>query len=283
MAGHECMNIPLEASGCDHGEQMIPPVAALGSRSAGVMYRPRVPTETSTFWRLVGVVDETQLSYSSDVGGPPTLDRGQSVTFQTGTPFVASSQDADHPFMLFAYMTSTTFVSDGDGDPDFVLAVPAAQYVEDSVFFTDPTYPEANIVVVRNRGLDGDFHDVVLDCAGAIQGWRSITSDLEYARSDLMTSNFMPIGACSTGVHRIHSGAPFGITVWGWGTLATATPGASYGFPGGMDVKPINPVVLSRSRTSVHPGLRARKLGRGPDLNKWNGINIATGLALTGS
>lgn len=156
------------------------------------------------------------------------------------------SQDSDHPFMVFAYMSSSTFVEENYGDPDFVIGVPTLQYLDDYVFFTDPTYPETNVVVVRGRGLDGAFKDVVLDCAGALPGWTPITADLEYARYDLMTGDFMPVGACSTGVHRIHSDAPFGLWVWGWGTLLSTppTPNVSYGFPGGMDVKPINPVVL---------------------------------------
>src|SRR5690606_33316840 len=42
MAGHTCMNMPVGTLYCDHGEQMVPPVKALGSRYVGVMYRPRV-------------------------------------------------------------------------------------------------------------------------------------------------------------------------------------------------------------------------------------------------
>ncbi len=41
MAGHPCMRTPLGVGYCDHGEQMIPPVKALGNEYAGVMFRPR--------------------------------------------------------------------------------------------------------------------------------------------------------------------------------------------------------------------------------------------------
>ena len=43
------------------------------------MYRPRVAAETSTYWRVVGAVDGTTLTYSTNVGGPATLSKGQSV------------------------------------------------------------------------------------------------------------------------------------------------------------------------------------------------------------
>jgi hypothetical protein len=243
MAGHVCMNMPVGVSYCDHGEQMIPPVRALGNRYVGVMYRPR-PNETSTFWRVVGAVDGTVLTWSSSVGGPVTLDRGQAVTFQTGTPFVVQSQDADHPFMLFAYMTSSEFVASGYGDPDFVVVVPPEQYLQEYVFFADPTYPETNLVVVRARGTDGQFHDVTLDCAGPLTGWTPIDGNYELARADLSTGSFAPVGACSTGRHEITSTAPFGLWVWGWGTPTTATDNVSYGYPGGMNVAPINTVIV---------------------------------------
>jgi hypothetical protein len=244
MAGHVCMNMPVDVEFCDHAEQMIPPVRALGSHYVGVMYRPRVPAETSTFWRLVGVVDDTRLAYSADVGGPATLRRGESVTFTTGTPFVVSSQDRDHPFMLFVYMSSSTHVMSGYGDADFVLVVPTEQYLSRYVFFADPTFPETNLVIVRNRALDGAFKDVVLDCAGPLQGWQPIDSLLEYTRVDLSTGNFQPVGGCSTGRHSIESDAPFGVWVWGWGSPLASTPtrNSSYGYPAGMNVSLINDV-----------------------------------------
>jgi hypothetical protein len=246
MAGQPCMNMPTSTLFCDHGEQMIPPVRALGSRYVGVMYRPRTPAETSTFWRVVGAVDGTNLTYSSAVGGPPTLNKGQSVTFQTGTPFVVTSQDNDHPFMLFTYMTGSQFVSDGYGDPDFVVSVPPEQYLQQYVFFADPTYPETNLVVIRARGSDAQFHDVTLDCLGPILTWTPISADFEFARTDLVRGNFVNQGACSTGRHEIKSDAPFGLWVWGWGTPETSafTANVSYGYPGGMNVSPINDVVL---------------------------------------
>lgn len=247
MAGQTCMNMPVGTSYCDHGEQMIPPVKALGSRYVGVMYRPRVAAETSTHWRLVGAVDGTQLTYSTNVGGPTTLNKGQQVIFQTGTPFTVQSQDNDHPFMLFTYMTSSTAVSSGYGDPDFVTSVPPEQYLRQYVFFTDPTYPETNLVIVRARGTDNQFKDVNLDCGGAITNWTPIgNGDYEYARKDLTTGNFQNVGQCSTGRHEIKSDAPFGLWVWGWGTPQTSsfTQNVSYGYPGGMNVAPINTVIF---------------------------------------
>src|SRR6185369_2427513 len=106
MAGNPCMNMPQGATYCDHGEQMLPPVRALGSEYVGVMYRPRIPSDVAS-WRLVGAVDGTTLSYvpAPPTGAPTTLGRGQVVTFDAAEPFVVKSQDDAHPFMMFTYMS----------------------------------------------------------------------------------------------------------------------------------------------------------------------------------
>jgi hypothetical protein len=220
-------------------------VHALGNKYVGVGYRPRVAAETTYWYRLIGAVDGTALTYSSSVGGPASLNKGQSVTFQTGTPFTVESQDVDHPFMLFTYMSSSGAVSDGYGDPDFVLDVPPQQYLASYVFFADPTYPETNLVVVRSPDMGGNFHEVVLDCVGALTGWQTV-GNYQWTRADLMTGDFHGVGNCSTGRHEIHSDAAFGLQVWGWGTPATSTftENVSYGYPGGMNVAPINTVVI---------------------------------------
>jgi hypothetical protein len=251
MGGHRCMNIPADAVPCDHGEQMIPPVRALGSEYVGVMYRPRAGEPA--IWRVIGAVDGTELTWSADVGGPAKLDRGQIVEFATEAPFVVKSQDACHPFVLITYMSSSYWLSqlNGIGDPDMVLSVPPQQYRTSYVFFTDPSYPETNLVVVRAK-KKGQFHDVVLDCAGALDGWEAI-GDYEWTRADLTTGNFQAVGACSTGRREMTSEAPFGLWVWGWGSPATGRGGGdgirtrdvSYGYPAGMSLQAINKVVLA--------------------------------------
>jgi len=253
MAGHPCMRTPYGVAYCDHGEQMVPPVQALGHRYVGVMYRPR--SGEPAIWRIIGAVDGTTLSWSNAVGGPATLQQGEVQEFITDQAFVVESQDADHPFLLFTYMSGSQWSelddvqSYGHGDVDFVLSYPPDQYLSRYVFFADPTYPETNLVVVRAKDGNGDFHDVELDCAGALGGWTAV-GDYEWTRVDLITGNFQNVGNCSTGAHEIHSDGRFGLWVWGWGSPATGTPdpiftaNVSYGYPGGMNVMPINTVVI---------------------------------------
>jgi hypothetical protein len=245
MAGQQCENAPHGVPYCDHGEQMVPPVKALGNEYVGVMWRPRVPGDQG-IWHLVGAVDGTQLTYSSPVGGPASINAGQALDFDTEIPFTVTSQDKDHPFMMFTYMSGSTWKPgmDGYGDADFVISVPPQQYMSEYVFFADPTYPETSLVVVREAN-GGNFADVTLDCAGALTGWQTVGA-YQWTRIDLMSHDFQPQGNCSTGRHDIKSTGRFGLWVWGWGTPETAsfTANVSYGYPGGMNVQPINQVVI---------------------------------------
>ena len=248
LSGHRCMRAPLGTGFCDHAEQMLPPVRALGSEYVAVMQRPR--SDEPGIWRAVGVVNGTQLSYSVDVGGPTSLNRGESVDFVTDVPFVVSSQNSSHPFMFFHLMSgaSWTMLTDttGYGDPDYVLGVPVQQYLSGAYnFFTDPTYPETNLVIVR-RLQGGQFHPVDLDCAGVLGGWQDVGT-YQWTRIDLTTGDFQDVGSCSTGRRTISSDGPFGLWVWGWGTpeTATFTSFVSYGYPAAMSVADINNVTVA--------------------------------------
>ncbi len=250
MAGHECLNVPPQAAYCDHAEQQIPPVRALGFEYVAVSYRQRSSMPENPPWRLIGGVDATELRFDPpSIHEPQTINLGQILAFDTPEPFVVRSQDKEHPFLVTHYMTGSSTVLDGYGDADFVRIVPPGQYLERYVFFTDPTYPETNLVVVRTKGSAG-FADVTLDCAGALSGWQPVGSDgrFEYTRTDLVRHQFEPQGACSNGPHTMWSEAPFGLWVWGWGTPETNpsifTANVSYGYPAGENVVPINEVYV---------------------------------------
>jgi hypothetical protein len=224
--GHQCTNTPGAIPYCDHAETQIPAVRALGSEYVGVSYRPRTSVPENPLWRLVGAVDGTVLHYEPAVGGPATIGLGEMMEFATDTPFVVRSQDAQHPFLLLSYMTGADSVRTqtqyGYGDPDVARVVPPAQFLKRYVFFTDPTYPETNLVVVRKKG-DGGFANVWLDCAGDLSGFKPVGSQglYEWTRTDLIRHNFQPQGDCTTGRREMTSTEPFGVTVWGWGSPET--------------------------------------------------------------
>jgi hypothetical protein len=253
-AAHTGLHVPIGTDYADHMEQQIPPIRALGHQYVAVGHRDRQGTQEVRHWRIVGAVDGTALSYEPSVGAPSSVGQGQVLDFETKEPFVVRSQDDKHPFLVFAYMSGAA-AAGGHGDPDFVRIVPPAQFLARYVFFADPTYPETNLIAVRQR-KEGAFAQVTLDCSGAVSGWKPVgaSGDFEWASVDLTRDDFVPQGGCSSGRRVMESTAPFGLWVWGWGSpKSSATPcdpaqggGAcvSYGYPAGEGVLPINDVVV---------------------------------------
>ena len=261
--GATCLNVDVGKQACDSAHQQIPPVKALGHEYVAVRYRERFDgSNEAPPWRFVGAVDGTKLTYEPSMppGAPTTLAVGQVAEFRSPGPYVVKSQDDMHPFYMSAYMTGAEEVNpslnDGRGDPEFVNVIPAQEYLDSYVFFTDPTYPETNLVLVRVKAKDG-FKDVTLDCAGKLANWMPVGSGgaYEYTRIDLVRHNFAKQGSCDNGRHEIKSDAPFGLTVWGWGSAETGgifgIPGTgfysqavSYAYPAGASVQPINTVVV---------------------------------------
>ncbi len=256
-AGNTCAQVPTGKVACDGLHQQVPPIKSFGSRYVGVHYRDRYEgVPESPPYRIIGAVDGTQLTFTPPVPGAPTsVGSGQVVEFRAKDAFVVDSQDAQHPFYVASYMSGCedgrggNALNDCRGDPEFVNVVPANQYLSSYTFFTDPTYPETNLVFVRGKGIDGKFHDVSLDCAGVVSNWAAIAgTDFEWTRFDLVRGNFQRQGTCDNGLHESKSDSPFGLTVWGWGSGATGgfmSQAVSYGYPAGASVIPINSVVVA--------------------------------------
>jgi hypothetical protein len=242
----------VESTCCsDTAHQQLPPISSMGNEYVGVRYRDRVDGMVeSPPWRMVGVVDGTTLTYepTTPSGAPTTLAQGQVVSFDAAGPFLVRSQDGAHPFYMSAHMTGGSGF-DGRGDAEFVNVIPTGQYRPSYVFFSDPSYPETNLVVVRAAAPNGTFQDVSLDCMGALSGWQPVDSAgrFQYTRVDLSRYNFQGQNGCDNGRHEITSGGSFTLTVWGWGSGDTDASGyysrfCSYAYPAGSGVASINSV-----------------------------------------
>jgi hypothetical protein len=239
-----CMNVPDSEPDCDSAQQQIAPVQALGNEYAAVRHQDRGSQPESPPWRLVGAVDDTMFTWepSAPTGAPTTIKKGEVIEFNAEGPFVVRSQDLDHPFYLGGYMTGGLAVS-GRGDPDWVNVIPPSQYLNSYVMFTDPTYPETSLVVIRTPSkVDNSFADVTLNCRGTLTGWQPF-GKYEYTHVSLVTGNFVDVSGCSNGRHEMSSALPFGVTIWGWGTTQQ-TQLVSYAYPAGAGFKPVNEVVI---------------------------------------
>ncbi len=233
---------PTPAPGGEAAHQQLSAVSALGFEYVASPYETRradlEPEEVD--YRVVGVVDGTQLSYAPAIpGAPQTLAQGEVVDFATALPFEISSQGDTHPFALTQLMDTANLpggtrpgatapgFAPALGDEEFVIVLPPGQFMNRYVFFTDPTYATTNLVFTRVDAGDG-FQDVEVDCLGTITGWQPVGDGgaYEVATADLMRAD-IGVNGCENGLHEASSDAPFGLVVWGLDSYS------SYAYPAG--------------------------------------------------
>lgn len=254
FGGSQCTDIPSSVLWCDMLQQQVPPLAHWGTEYAVVPHPPRAvnsadaPEPELVPYTIVGGADGTELTYdpSRPTGAPLTVRAGEVVSFVTRDPFLVKSQDSKHAFHVNVYMTGAQFnrfagAGTTLGDPEFVNVPATGQFLDRYVFFTDFTYPETGLTVVRRKNADG-FAPVELSCGGEITGWKPLGSSgtYEYAWVTLTTGFTEPLakdGCSSYGRQEAHSKGPFAITVWGIGNAA------SYGYVAGTGLRPINDAV----------------------------------------
>lgn len=250
FGGHESMVIPNSSTpAADVLSQQIPPLAHWGSEYALVPAASRSVTPEEVFYRVVAAVDGTVFTYDSagatPVAAPASLDAGQSAIFSTRAPAVIRSQDADHPFYAAVYMTGCSYDSGFPGalgDPDFVNLVASGQYLDRYVFYTDYSYAESWLTIVRHKGTNG-FAPIDLDCAGELSGFTPLDAVGDYEIAYVaLTHGFIEqsfgSGTCGVGRHEMKSAEPFALYVWGLDYAA------SYGYPGGTGLRPITTVTV---------------------------------------
>jgi hypothetical protein len=250
--------VTIDTSCCaDSEHQQIPPVRSLGNEYAAVKFKDRyayygLSTVESVPWRIVGVVDGlTTLTWKPymPAGAPSSLKRGQVVTFSDPGNFTVTSQDNSHPFYLGYHMTGGhSLVNAAGGDPEWHNLITPAAWLSNYIFFMDPTFFHPNInpavsvsmlVFTRKKNSNSMFDDVKLDCKGTLTGWTDIQgTDYQVAYVDMAIGG-VGVGGCDTGRHTASSNSPFGLQVWGW------TADQSYAYPGGMDLRPKNNVVVN--------------------------------------
>ncbi len=263
FGGHECADVPYhcdwcrDSAGttpgglepeheentcawCDHLEEQIFPLSTWGTTfvAARVPVRSTGSTVEAVFWRVLASEDDTTVSieerpgitlrFPAGMGNPAVLDRGQYLDFE----MVGSSSNpgdslvqADRPILLAQYIEGqecTNREVDEGGDPAFILMVPVEQFLDDYVFLTPDTYDIDYVIVTRTTGAAITLDTLpVADSLfiTAATGW-------EVARVEI-----------GHGVHSISGTAPFGIVSVGY------SPWVSYGYPGGMKLEDINPLI----------------------------------------
>jgi len=215
----------------DHLEQQMLPTTALGWKFA-ITRSPIRSTDPSwkepDVYRVLATEDGTTIT--TNLGGEYasfTLDAGEYKAFWAQGGFTLESSPG--AVMVGQYLISQEYIPQGGiGDPTFTIFPPAEQHRDSYVFLVPPTFDDNYMVLAMQEGsviyVDGsplaEFNDCYSGDIGTIDG-------INY------TQLTCPM---SEGKHTVSGDKPVGLTVYGYYNVG------SYGYPGGSDVKLINPI-----------------------------------------
>jgi hypothetical protein len=266
FGGHQCANTPNGVYGyCDHVEEEMLPLTAWGTSAVLARHEPRTGCSGDkdvVIWRVIAGADAMTVtfdpplpSFPSDPDAPPSpgashafAQQGDVLEFWASGDHYAegkldSPSDPEHPeasFFAYQLMTGSDFQQCGadtvtgfEGDPMMMLAPPAGQYLDRYVFNTDNVFDfdYDHIIVVRKAGAT-----VELDCAGPLPASMfTPVGSTDWEAGRFFIDDPANDTGCKDGAHAIWGDAPFGLSVVG------TSPANSYGYPGGLSVRNINP------------------------------------------
>ncbi|HIA03123.1 MAG TPA: hypothetical protein EYN66_14660 [Myxococcales bacterium] len=218
FGGHECGNVPLEVSACDHLEQQLLPTFAWGYQVLAAPFKSRSPAQFDV-WRVMGGAPNVKVTTSPPQPGYETftLHEGTEVTFASSAPFAVN---ADGPILVGHYLTGSAYPGfektcghTGIGDPAFTLAVPVQQYLKVYTLLTPPGYSENYLNIVFKPGTEIALDGKVLSPVSVPVGeWQVAQIEVE------------------AGVHMLSANDEVGLTAYGYDC------DVSYAFPGGLKV-----------------------------------------------
>ena len=218
VAGVECVNIPTGVGYCDHIVEMMTPIATWGKSFLAV---PLATRTNGDVFRILAAENNTKMNINGILIA--TLQRGK---FHETVLKSRTQIEASEPVLIAQYSPGSGF--DGvTSDPFMMLIPPTEQFLNQYTFSTPAT------------GFSKNFVNVVVP-TGAINTLRLDNAPVNAGLfSPIANSGFsgaqIPI---SLGSHNLSSSSsvPFGIYVYGFADYD------SYGYPGGMSFKAINPV-----------------------------------------
>lgn len=220
IGAHYCADIPDGAGYCDHLEEVMLPVDAMGANyiinAPAVTTIPNGKVETI---RVVATEVNTTLTYDPPQSGAPTTiaNPGDFISIpQNDQSFKIS---ADHKILVAQFMEGST-VAGGTGDPSMALAVPIEQFRTQYLFHAPINYETNYVDITSMVGAN-----IVLD-GTAVTNWTAIgTTGWQLARVTPLGP-----GPGGDGNHSISGDQGFGISVYGYGM------DTSYWYPGGLDL-----------------------------------------------
>lgn len=222
MGGHYCANVPLNMVACDHLEESMFSIDALGRRyivnAPAVTTIPNGKVETV---RIVATQPNTTLTYDPPQPGAPTTIAAAGGFVEIPSTAASFLVEGSEKILVAQYMSGQS-AGGGTGDPAMALAVPVDQFRTNYLFHA-PTNYESNYVDVT-----APMNETVM-----LDGVPLVFTPIGGTGYGLARVYPLNAGPGNDGNHSISGSAAFGITVYGYGQYT------SYWYPGGLNLTSI--------------------------------------------
>ncbi len=225
IGGHDCTFVPYNRFACDHLEESLFPVEALGkdfvvTAPQAVATIDTAPgTPDNMYVRVLSAVNDNNITFDPAVSGPVTLHAGHWV--EIGPVTQDFRVQADNKILVGQFMVGENFSgqSAGAGDPALSVAIPTEQYRLSYSFYAPTTYTHNFVNVVAAPTTTVTIDDTVIP-SGSFAAIGA--SGMAVARHKI-----------NGGTHSISADGNFGIVVYGYGSYT------SYMYPGGLNLETI--------------------------------------------
>jgi hypothetical protein len=222
FGGHECTNVPLHITACDHLEESIFGIEQLAQRYFVVppVLVPHAPSLKQQIVRIVAVEDDTNLTYEPDFGAPTTIaTAGDWIELPMNTH--AFELTSDRKVLIAQYMVGQS-ADNGQADPAMLLTVPVEQYRSDYLVHAPPSWTQNWADIIGPAGVEVELN------GAPVTTWTPIgNSGYSVGRVQLPNAG--------NGNHTVIASQPVGISVYGVQNYG------SYWYPGGLDLETISP------------------------------------------
>lgn len=212
FGGHECSMVPLGTGYCDHLEEVMPPVAALGADY--VVMAPVASDGGGTAMphiiRVVGTQDATEVT-TSDAMLAGQVDAGGVLEFG---PLTTPLQITGSAPILVAQFLVGVEVDPLASDPSMLAPPPVDQFREEHALWTAEDWLLTVVQVVAPTGATATFD------GAEVTGWAPLAGTA-YVGATVVVE--------AAGGHVLVADMPVGVSVIG---MQSAPPVASYAYSG---------------------------------------------------
>ena len=220
LGGHDCTQVPIGVTACDHLEESMFPIEALAKEYivAPPVQVPMDTKEKAVVVRIVASEDATTLTFDPDQPVNKFLAKAGDFT-EILTTIAKFKVTADKKILVAEYMVGQDG-GYGTSDPAMLIAVPTEQFRTNYLFYAQTAWTANYVDIIAPMGA-------VVQVDGAPVG------------------AFMPIGGSGFGIghvklsnagngsHTVSADKKVGISVYG------VLSYGSYWYPGGLDLDAI--------------------------------------------